>query len=241
MRIIAAIDLIDGECVRLIQGDYDKKRTYDRDPLKVARQLEDHGIKYLHLVDLDGARTKKIVNYNVLESIAGSTSLRIDFSGGIRSDDDLKRAFDSGASQVTCGTVAVAYPPLFLEWMRAWGPEKIILSADFRNRNIATVGWTEKSEIDIITFLKTYRAEGVIYTVCTDIEKDGMLMGPSLDIYREIVTITGLKLIASGGITTADDINKLKDTGCEGAIIGRALYEGNITLKELKELCLRNE
>ncbi|MFZ0471250.1 MAG: 1-(5-phosphoribosyl)-5-[(5-phosphoribosylamino)methylideneamino] imidazole-4-carboxamide isomerase, partial [Bacteroidales bacterium] len=185
--------------------------------------------------------TKKIVNYNVLESIAGSTSLRVDFSGGIRSDDDLKRAFDSGASQVTCGTVAVTDPPLYLEWMRAWGPEKIILGADFRNRNIATGGWIEKSEIDIITFLKKYRTEGVIYTVCTDIEKDGMLKGPSLDIYREIVTITGLKLIASGGITTADDINKLKATGCEGAIIGRAIYEGKITLKELPELCLRNE
>lgn len=241
MRIIAAIDIIDGECVRLIQGDYEKKRIYDRDPLKVARQLEDHGIKHLHLVDLDGARTKKIVNYSVLESIAGSTSLRIDFSGGIRSDDDLRRAFDSGASQVTCGTVAVTDPPLFLEWLRAWGPEKIILSADFRYRNIATGGWTEKTEIDIITFLKKYRAEGVIYTVCTDIEKDGMLKGPSLDMYREIVTITGLKLIASGGITTADEINKLKETGCEGAIIGRALYEGRITLKELRELCLRNE
>jgi phosphoribosylformimino-5-aminoimidazole carboxamide ribotide isomerase len=241
MRIIAAIDIIDGECVRLIQGDYEKKKTYNSDPLGVARKLEAHGIKYLHLVDLDGARTKKIVNYNVLESIAGSTSLRVDFSGGIRSDDDLKRAFDSGASQVTCGTVAVTDPPLYLEWMRAWGPEKIILGADFRNRNIATGGWIEKSEIDIITFLKKYRTEGVIYTVCTDIEKDGMLKGPSLDIYREIVTITGLKLIASGGITTADDINKLKATGCEGAIIGRAIYEGKITLKELPELCLRNE
>jgi phosphoribosylformimino-5-aminoimidazole carboxamide ribotide isomerase len=241
MRIIAAIDIIGGECVRLIQGDYDKKKVYDSDPLKVARQLEDHGIKYLHLVDLDGARTKKIVNYNVLESIAGSTSLRIDFSGGIRSDDDLKRAFDSGASQVTCGTVAVTDPPLFLEWMRAWGPEKIILSADFKNRNIATVGWTEKSKIDIITFLKRYRTEGVIYTICTDIEKDGMLKGPSLDIYREVLTITGLKLIASGGITTTDDIDKLKETGCDGAIIGRAIYEKKITLKELSELCLRNE
>ncbi len=218
-----------------------KREVYDRDPLKVARQLEDHGIKYLHLVDLDGARTKKTVNYSVLETIAESTSLRIDFSGGIRSDDDLKRAFDSGASQVTCGTVAVTDPPLYLEWMRAWGPEKIILSADFRNRNIATVGWAEKSNIDIITFLKRYRAEGVIYTICTDIEKDGMLKGPSLDIYREVLTINGLKLIASGGITTTDDIDKLKETGCDGAIIGKAIYEEKITLKELSELCLRNE
>lgn len=241
MRIIAAIDIICGECVRLIQGDYDKKKVYDRDPIKVAKQLEDHGIKYLHLVDLDGARNKKIVSYSVLETIAESTSLRIDFSGGIRSDDDIKRAFDSGASQVTCGTVAVTDPPLYLEWMRAWGPEKIILSADFRNRNITTVGWAEKSNIDIITFLKRYRAEGVIYTVCTDIEKDGMLKGPSLDIYREVLTITGLKLIASGGITTTDDIDKLKETGCDGAIIGRAIYEGKITLMELSELCLRNE
>jgi len=241
MRIIAAIDIIGGECVRLIRGDYTKKKIYDRDPLRVARLLEDHGIKYLHLVDLDGARTRKIVNYSVLETIAGSTSLRVDFSGGIRSDDDIKRAFDSGASQVTCGTVAVTDPSFFLEWMRAWGPEKIILSADFRNRNIATAGWKEKSEIDIITFLKQYRAEGVIYAACTDIEKDGMLEGPSLDIYREILTVTGLKLIASGGITTTGDIDKLKETGCDGAIIGRAIYEEKITLKELTELCLRNE
>lgn len=237
MRIIAAIDIIDGACVRLTRGDYSRKTVYSDDPLEVARELEAHGIKYLHLVDLDGAREGKIRNHGVLEAIAGNTSLKVDFSGGIRSDSDLRTAFSCGASQVTCGSIAVTQPALFLKWLAEYGTEKIILGADFRQRKVATAGWLSDSETDIITFLQNYRSEGIVYAMCTDIEKDGMLGGPSVDIYREIVAIEGLSLIASGGITSAADLMTLRETGCEGAIIGKAIYEGKISLKELAELC----
>jgi phosphoribosylformimino-5-aminoimidazole carboxamide ribotide isomerase len=173
----------------------------------------------------------------VLETIARNTGLKVDFSGGIRSEVDLHTAFSSGASQVTCGSIAVTKPELFLQWLQEYGPERIILGADFRNRKVATAGWLNESDSDIISFLRYYRKEGVIYAMCTDIEKDGMLEGPSFDIYREIVAIEGLSLIASGGITSAADIMTLRDAGCEGAIIGRAIYEGKISLKELTALC----
>ena len=237
MRIIAAMDIMDGACVRLAQGDYSRKTVYDGDPLDVAREMEEHGIKYLHLVDLDGAREGKIRNHTVLETIARNTGLKVDFSGGIRSDDDLSTAFGCGASQVTCGSIAVTKPALFLQWLKEYGPERIILGADFRNRKVATGGWLTESDRDIISFLHYYRKEGVIYAMCTDIEKDGMLGGPSVDIYREIAAIEGLSLIASGGVTSAEDIRTLRDAGCEGAIIGRAIYEGKISLKELAALC----
>jgi phosphoribosylformimino-5-aminoimidazole carboxamide ribotide isomerase len=237
MRIIAAIDLIDGACVRLTQGDYSRKTVYGDDPLDVARELETHGIKYLHLVDLDGARDGKISNHRVLEAIADNTGLKVDFSGGIRSGDDLRTAFSCGATQVTCGSIAVTQPGLFLQWLAEYGPERIILGADFRQRKVATGGWLSGSDNDIISFLRGYRAEGIIYAMCTDIERDGMLGGPSVDIYREIVEIEGLSLIASGGITTAADIMTLREAGCEGAIVGKAIYEGKISLKELAELC----
>ncbi|MBE0678565.1 MAG: 1-(5-phosphoribosyl)-5-[(5-phosphoribosylamino)methylideneamino]imidazole-4-carboxamide isomerase [Bacteroidales bacterium] len=237
MRIIAAIDIIDGACVRLTQGDYSRKTVYGNDPLDVARELEVHGIKYLHLVDLDGARDGKISNHRVLEAIADNTGLKVDFSGGIRSGDDLRTAFSCGATQVTCGSIAVTQPGLFLQWLAEYGPERIILGADFRQRKVATGGWLSGSDNDIISFLRGYRAEGIIYAMCTDIERDGMLGGPSVDIYREIVEIEGLSLIASGGITTAADIMTLREAGCEGAIIGKAIYEGKISLKELAELC----
>ncbi len=237
MRIIAAIDLIDGACVRLTQGDYSRKTLYRREPVDVAMELEEHGIKYLHLVDLDGAREGKIRNHGVLETITDKTGLKVDFSGGIRTDEDMQTAFRCGASQVTCGSIAVTQPGLFLKWLSDYGPEKIILGADFRQRKVATGGWMSGSDTDIMSFLRKYRSEGVLYAMCTDIEKDGMLDGPSVDMYREIMKIEGLSLIASGGITSLDDLTILKDTGCEAAIIGKAIYEGKISLKELAGLC----
>ncbi len=233
MRIIVAIDIIEGKCVRLTQGDYSTKKIYSADPLELARKVEDNGISYLHLVDLDGAKDKKIINHRVLEMIAGKTSLKVDFGGGIRSDDDLRIAFECGATQVTCGSIAVTDPRLFLEWLIKWGPEKIILGADFINRKISTEGWMENTENDIISFLNYHRSKGVLYTICTDIEKDGMLLGPSIDLYKEILEIQGLNLIASGGISSIPEIEELREIGCEGAIIGKAIYEGRITLKEL--------
>ncbi|MHC1731234.1 MAG: 1-(5-phosphoribosyl)-5-[(5-phosphoribosylamino)methylideneamino]imidazole-4-carboxamide isomerase [Bacteroidales bacterium] len=237
MRIIPAIDIIDGNCVRLTQGDYSRKTLYDRDPVKVAMELEAHGIKYLHLVDLDGAREGKIRNQSVLEAITAQTGLKVDFSGGIRTDEDLRTAFRCGATQVTCGSIAVTQPDLFLKWLAEYGPEKIILGADFRHRKVATGGWLSGTETDIITFLRQYRSEGVVYVMCTDIEKDGMLDGPSVEMYKEIVQIAGLSLIASGGITSLEDLLILRDTGCEAAIIGKAIYEGRISLEELSGLC----
>lgn len=237
MRIIAAIDIIDGACVRLTQGDFFRKTLYGREPLDVAMELEEHGIKYLHLVDLDGAREGKIRNHRVLETITSSTGLKVDFSGGIRTDDDLRTAFHCGASQVTCGSIAVTQPGLFLQWLTDYGPERIILGADFRQRKVATGGWLSGIETDIITFLQKYRSEGIVYAMCTDIEKDGMLGGPSLEMYREIVKIDGLSLIASGGIASAEDIRKVREIGCEGVIIGKAVYEGKISFGELAELC----
>jgi len=237
MRIIPAMDIIDGDCVRLTQGDYSRKTLYDREPVDVARELEAHGIKYLHLVDLDGAREGKIRNQSVLETIASKTGLKVDFSGGLRTDEDLRTAFSCGASQVTCGSIAVTKPDLFLGWLAEYGPEKIILGADFRNRKVATGGWLSGYETDIIAFLRNYRSEGVLYAMCTDIEKDGMLEGPSVEMYREIVKIEGLSLIASGGITSLEDLLILRETGCEAAIIGKAIYEGRISLEELAGLC----
>jgi len=237
MRIIAAMDIIDGVCVRLSQGDYSKRTAYDRKPLDMARELEDNGIKYLHLVDLDGAREGKIRNYRILETITGKTGLQVDFSGGIRSDEDISTIFRCGASQVTCGSIAVTEPSLFLRWLSEYGAGRIILGADFRRRMVATGGWQSESVIDITDFLRKYRSEGVVYAMCTDIEKDGMLNGPSTDIYKEIAEISGLSVIASGGVTSADDIIAIRETGCEGVIIGKAIYEGKITLKELTRLC----
>jgi len=237
MRIIAAMDIIDGACVRLLQGDYSKRTTYDRKPLEMAREMEDNGIKYLHLVDLDGARKGEISNYKVLETIAGKTNLKTDFSGGIRSDDDLSTAFSCGASQVTCGSIAVTEPALFLRWLDEYGTGKIILGADFRKRRVAIAGWQSASVIDIAEFLLKYRSEGVVYASCTDIDKDGMMEGPAIDIYKELAEISGLSVIASGGVTCVDDIKAISKTGCEGVIIGKAIYEGKITLKELSGLC----
>lgn len=237
MRIIPAIDIIDGKCVRLTEGDYSTKKIYNENPLQVAREFEDHGIKYLHLVDLDGAKSSRIVNYKILEELAGKTNLTIDFGGGIKSDDDIRIAFEAGASQITGGSVAVKNTDLFKRWIKEYGSEKIILGADCKDRMIATNGWLEKSSIDVVDFIQQFKASGIQKVICTDISKDGKLTGPALELYQDIISSTNVHLIASGGVTTIDDLHQLKALGCEGAIIGKAIYEQRITLKDLQELC----
>lgn len=237
MRIIVALDILEGKCVRLTRGNFSTGKVYNENPLDVAMEIEDKGLKYLHLVDLDGAKNKRIINYRILEKIALKTSLVIDFGGGLRSDKDISTAFNSGANQVTAGSVAVTDPPLFLEWLAKYGNDKIILGADFIDRKIATHGWTRESDEDIISFLSEYCSKGVRYAVCTDVDKDGMMSGPSSELYKEILASVKVNLIASGGITSSGDIEELSDIGCEGAIIGKAIYEGKIKLKDLRELC----
>ena len=237
MRIIPAIDIINGKCVRLTKGDYATQKIYNENPLEVARQFEANGFQHLHLVDLDGAKSKHIVNHKVLLNIAKNTSLKIDFGGGIKSNEDVKIAFENGASQITGGSIALLNPALFLEWLNIYGSEKIILGADANNRKIATQGWLESSEKNVVEFIAEYERKGIRYVVCTDIAKDGMLQGTSNDLYREILQKTKVKLIASGGVSSVDDLIKLKEIGCEGAIVGKAIYEGKITLNELKKLC----
>jgi len=237
MRLIPAIDIIDGKCVRLTKGDYNTKKVYNEHPLEVAKEFEANGIKYLHLVDLDGAKQKHIVNYKVLERICTETSLKVDFGGGLKTDQDLNIAFESGASQVTGGSIAVKQPEIFKQWIANYGTDKIILGADCRNRKIATAGWTETSEIDIVTFIKQYEEDGISRVICTDIAKDGMLQGTSNALYEEIIKETKVKLIASGGVSSIEDLSLLKALGCEGAIIGKAIYEGNISLKQIQTFC----
>lgn len=237
MRIILAIDIIDGKCVRLTKGDYATQKMYNENPLEVAKAFEASGIQYLHLVDLDGAKSKHIVNRKVLENIAKNTSLKIDFGGGIKSNEDVKLAFESGASQITGGSISIQNPNLFLEWLATYGSEKIILGADANNRKIATHGWMQSTDMDIVAFISRFEQTGIRYVICTDIAKDGMLQGTSNVLYQEILQKTSVQLIASGGVSTFDDLIKLKAIGCEGVIIGKAIYEGKITLKELKKLC----
>ncbi|MEI8225067.1 MAG: 1-(5-phosphoribosyl)-5-[(5-phosphoribosylamino)methylideneamino]imidazole-4-carboxamide isomerase [Bacteroidota bacterium] len=237
MKIIVAIDIIGGKCVRLTRGDFSTKKVYNKDPLEVARQIEDNGLSYIHLVDLDGAKNKKIENIKVLEKIAGKTNLKIDFGGGLRLYEDLITVFNAGARQVTAGSIAVTDPHLFLEWLTRLGQEKLILGADCIDRKVSTSGWTETSDKDIISFISDYRSKGVKYTICTDIKKDGMLQGPSTALYKEILDKVKINLIASGGITSIKDLEDLREGGCDGAIIGKAVYEGKITLKELGRQC----
>lgn len=235
MRIIPAIDIIDGKCVRLSKGDYDTKIIYNENPLEVAKSFEAHGIEYLHLVDLDGAKSSKIVNYKILEQIATQTSLKIDFGGGLKSDDDLRIAFENGANQITGGSIAVKNRAIFEKWISEYGSDKIILGADAKDEKIAVSGWLEDSNEDLIPFIQNYQTKGIQYVICTDIAKDGMLEGPSFDLYGKILNeAKGIKLIASGGISTFDELPKLAELGCEGTIIGKAIYEGRITLKQLE-------
>lgn len=237
MKLIPAIDILDGKCVRLTKGDYTTQKVYNTNPVEVAKEFEANGIRFLHLVDLDGAKSKHIVNYKVLENIAQATSLQIDFGGGIKSNDDVKIAFESGAHQLTGGSIAVQEPALFLSWLEQYGPERILLGADANQRMIATQGWLATSGIDVVDFIRSFEQKGIQSVVCTDISKDGMLQGPSLDLYKEIMQETGVQLIASGGVSSINDLQQLKALGCAGAIIGKAIYEGRITLNELSKLC----
>ncbi|GAA4245936.1 1-(5-phosphoribosyl)-5-[(5-phosphoribosylamino)methylideneamino]imidazole-4-carboxamide isomerase [Winogradskyella damuponensis] len=237
MRIIPAIDIIDGKCVRLTKGDYNTKKVYNENPLEVAKEFEANGIEYLHLVDLDGAKSKHIVNHNILESIATKTNLKVDFGGGLKSDDDLRIAFECGAHQITGGSIAANNPDVFLAWLDKYGSEKIILGADCKDRKIATNGWLEASELNVVDFINDYESKGIQYVICTDIAKDGMLQGTSNALYTEIISKSNVKLIASGGVSSMQDLELVNAIGCEGVILGKAIYEGNITLKELQKLC----
>ena len=235
MRIIPAIDILDGKCVRLTNGDYSSKKIYNENPIEVAKEFEAAGLQYLHLVDLDGAKAKHIVNYKVLEQITSKTTLKIDFGGGLKSDEDLHIAFNSGAKQITGGSIAVKNPKIFEGWLSKYGGIKIMLGADCNNEKIAVNGWQEESDQEVIPFIKSYENKGIKYVICTDIAKDGMLAGPSFDLYKRILKESrDIKLIASGGVTSLDDLNVLEDLGCEGAIIGKALYEGHIRLRDLE-------
>ncbi len=235
MRIIPAIDIINGECVRLSQGDYNQKTIYNSNVLDVAKNFEDNGIQFLHLVDLDGAKQNQIINHKILEKIASKTTLTIDFGGGLKSEKDIEIAFESGANQITLGSLAVRSPELFLEILEKYGSEKIILGADAKNEKIAVSGWLEESEIDIYDFIKEKIKYGIEYVISTDINKDGMLEGPSFGLYQKIIAENpDIKLIASGGIISTKDLVQLKSLGCEGAIIGKALYENRISLNDLK-------
>lgn len=239
MRIIPAIDIIEGKCVRLSQGDYDSKKIYNENPLEVAKEFEDHGIEYLHLVDLDGAKSRHIVNHRILEKITSNTALKVDFGGGLKSDDDLRIAFECGADQITGGSIAVKEPETFFSWLKKFGSEKIILGADAKNKKVAVSGWTEESTEELLPFIRNYTEKGVEYVICTDISKDGMLAGPSNALYREILDDNkGLKLIASGGVSRFDDLPVLQEIGCEGVIIGKAIYENRISLKQLEKFIL---
>jgi phosphoribosylformimino-5-aminoimidazole carboxamide ribotide isomerase len=240
MKIIPAIDIIEGKCVRLSKGDYSTKKIYNEHPLEVAKQFEAHGIRQLHLVDLDGAKSSHIVNHKVLAAIATHTGLQIDFGGGLKTDNDLRIAFESGAHQVTGGSIAVKDRDTFLQWIARYGGDKIILGADAMNEKVAVSGWQENSTEDLVPFIQTYQKEGISYVICTDISKDGMLQGPSFSLYEKIVreTEAGLKLIASGGISAYDELPRLAELGCEGAIIGKAIYENRISLKQLEQYIL---
>jgi phosphoribosylformimino-5-aminoimidazole carboxamide ribotide isomerase len=234
MHIIPAIDLIDGKAVRLTQGDYRQKTEYNARPLEVAQQFEDAGLTRLHLVDLDGAREKRVINWKVLEQIASKTRLHVDFGGGVQSDDDLRMVFECGAKQVTGGSIAVKQPDVLERWLSQYGSEKIILGADAKNERIAVSGWEEGTDVWIYDFLEKWVEGGVQYVISTDVAKDGLLQGPSFDLYRNMQDrFPDLSIIASGGVSNMSDIEMLTDMGIYGVIVGKAIYEGRVTLKEL--------
>lgn len=236
MYIIPAIDIIDGKCVRLTQGDYTQKTVYSESPVEVAKDFEAAGITRLHVVDLDGAKASHIVNHETLKQIVTQTKLQIDFGGGIKSDKDIRMAFKSGAQQITAGSIAVKNKETVLRWLQQYGADKIILGADVKNERIAISGWQDDSGIDLFTFLEEYVAHGISYVICTDIAKDGLLQGASIDLYRKILLrYPQLKLIASGGVTSIDELHELRNAGLYGAIVGKAFYEGKISLDELSK------
>jgi phosphoribosylformimino-5-aminoimidazole carboxamide ribotide isomerase len=237
MKIIPAIDIIEGKCVRLTRGHYDTKKEYNENPLELALRFEDAGLKYLHLVDLDGAKSNHIVNHHVLETLAAKTNLQIDFGGGIKTDADIQLAFNCGAARVTAGSIAAQQPETVIHWLQTYGSEKIILGADCKKGKILTGGWQTTTDKDILSFIQFYELKGIRYVISTDVAKDGMLQGPSVSLYKKILNNTGVQLIASGGVTDITDLHVLKKTGCYGAIIGKAIYEGRININELSLLC----
>jgi phosphoribosylformimino-5-aminoimidazole carboxamide ribotide isomerase len=235
IQVIPAIDIIDGKCVRLTQGDYEQKKIYNEDPSEVAKEFEDAGIKRLHLVDLDGAKEKRIINHKVLEKIANSTGLIIDFGGGIQSDVDIQKAFDFGAKMITGGSIAVKNQEMFLGWLEKFGPEKIILGADAKDEMIAISGWQESTKVSVFDFIEEYLKKGIKYTISTDVAKDGLLQGPSFELYEKMqAKFSDLNIIASGGVSEMKDLEKLNEQGVFGVIVGKAIYEGKISLKELE-------
>jgi len=234
ITLVPAIDIIDGKCVRLSQGDYNSKKVYYDNPLEVARMFEDAGIKRLHLVDLDGAKSRKVVNYKTLSNITSATKLVVDFGGGVTSKDDLKKVFDHGAAMITIGSIAVSNKALVVEWLQSYGPDKIIIGADVKGKNIAIAGWLEETNNEISGFVKFYLEQNAKYFLCTDISKDGMLQGVSIKLYTDLQQqFNEMNLIASGGVTTIKDIEELDALGIHSVIIGKAFYEGLITLKDL--------
>ncbi len=235
IKIIPAIDLIDGKCVRLTQGDYNQKKEYNSNPLEVAKAFEGAGITRLHLVDLDGAKAKKIVNHKVLETIAANTNLDIDFGGGIQSNEDIELAFNAGAKQVTGGSIAIRNEELFLEWIEKYGAEKIILGADAKDKKIAIGGWQEATSVSVFDLVEKFLNKGLTDVISTDVAKDGLLQGPSFDLYEEMQQrFDSIRLIASGGVVNMDDIIKLNEMNVYGVIVGKAFYEGNISLKDFE-------
>ena len=241
IELIPAIDIIEGKCVRLTKGEYSSQKTYSKNPLEIAKQLEDIGVKRLHMVDLDGAKSKHIVNHKVLETIANSTSLKIDFGGGIKSDADIHTAFDSGASLVTIGSVASTSPELFMSWIDKYGTDKIILGADVRNGMISINGWKEDSQYSLFDFLDKYIEAGIINILCTEISRDGMLEGPATDLYKEIMQrYPNINLIASGGISCMKDIEVLNDNGIPSVVFGKAMYEERISMADIRNWLTEN-
>ncbi len=234
IEIIPAIDLIDGKCVRLTQGDFTRGKVYHENPLNAAKEFENAGLKRLHIVDLDGAKRGKVANLKVLETIAANTNLTIDFGGGIKTGEDIKSVFDAGAAMASIGSIAVKSPETFFAWLAQFGSEKILLGADVKGKNLAINGWQTETEIEILPFLREYFAKGVTQTFVTDISKDGLLQGSSNELYAEILReIPELKLIASGGVSRIEDISELEKIGCSGVIVGKAIYEGRIKLEDL--------
>lgn len=234
IELIPAIDIIDGKCVRLSQGDYNTRKVYNENPLEVAKEFEANGIRRLHVVDLDGAKSSHVVNYRVLDMIASRTSLIIDFGGGIKTDEDLLIAFENGAQMVTLGSIAVKKPDLFKKWLQQYGSEKIILGADVKDNHISINGWKEESQQELIPFLTDYTKEGVRKVLCTDISRDGMLQGPSIELYKQMMKeFPGMHLIASGGVSCLQDIIDLDEARIPAVVFGKALYEGRITMKDL--------
>lgn len=236
IELIPAIDLIDGKCVRLTKGDYDSKKVYNEDPVAQAREFEKLGFKRLHVVDLDGAKSKHIVNDAVLKAVTDATNLVVDFGGGIKTEEDIQKAFDAGAAMVTVGSVAVTHPDFFLSWLDKFGTERIILGADVRNGKVSINGWKEDSSEDLLPFLKTYVAHGVKNVLCTEISKDGTLAGPAIDLYKRIMAeYPQLHLIASGGVSSTEDITSLEAESIPSVVFGKAYYEGRIDVQQLKE------